>query len=64
MAPIRTWQAPRKEVDTTSARAWAAIPAARRTLGSLPGWGPLWMAGLSAESGAMQRCSDDDALAK
>jgi Transposase IS116/IS110/IS902 family/Transposase len=64
MATIRTLQAPLKEVDKTIARELAAIPAARRTIGSVPGLGPVWTAGLIAEIGAIHRFRDDDALAK
>jgi hypothetical protein len=64
MATIRTLQAQLKEVDKTIARELAAIPAARRTIGSIPGLGPVWTAGLIAEIGDIHRFSDDDALAK
>ena len=64
MATIRTLQAQLKEVDKTIARELVAIPAARRTIGSVPGLGPVWTAGLIAEIGDIHRFSDDDALAK
>jgi transposase len=64
MATIRTLQAQLKEVDKTIARELAAIPAARRTIGSVPGLGPVWTAGLIAEIGDIHRFSADDALAK
>jgi transposase len=64
MATIRTLQAHLKEVDQTIARELVAIPAARRTIGSVPGLGPVWTAGLIAEIGAIQRFADEDALAK
>ena len=64
MATIRTLQAQLKEVDKTIARELAAIPTARRTIGSVPGLGPVWTAGLIAEIGDIHRFSDDDALAK
>ena len=64
MATIRTLQAHLKEVDKTIARELAAIPAARRTLNAVPGWGPVWTAGLIAELGDIQRFAADDAVAK
>jgi transposase len=64
LATIRTLQAHLKEVDQTIVRELAAIPAARRTIGSVPGLGPVWTAGLIAEIGAIERFADEDALAK
>jgi transposase len=64
MATIRTLHSQLKEVDQTIARDLAAIPAARRTISSVPGLGPVWTAGLIAEIGDIHRFSDDGALAK
>jgi transposase len=63
-ATIRTLQAQLKAVDRTIARELAAIPAERRTIGSVPGLGPVWTAGLIAEIGDIDRFADDAAVAK
>lgn len=61
MATIRTLQAQLRAVDKTIAQELKAIP---QTLSSVPGLGPVWTAGLVAESGAIQRFADDAALAQ
>lgn len=63
MATIHTLQAQLKEVDKTIARELAALPAERRTIGSVPGLGPVWTASLLTEIGDIQRFGDDAALA-
>ena len=42
----------------------AALPAARRTLDSVPGLGPVWTAGLLAEIGDIFRFANEAAVAK
>src|SRR5690348_13046282 len=42
----------------------AALPAARRTLDSVPGLGPVWTAGRLSEIGDIFRFANDAALAK
>jgi transposase len=64
MATIRTLQAQLTLVDKTIARTLAAIPAARRTISSVPGLGAVWTAGLVAEIGSIHRFADDAALAQ
>ncbi|MDR3455132.1 MAG: IS110 family transposase [Rhodoferax sp.] len=64
MATIRTLQAQLKLVDKTIARELAGLPAVRRTIGSVPGLGAVWTAGLVAEIGDISRFVDDGALAK
>lgn len=64
MATIRTLQAQLKAVDQTVARELEALPPDRRTLGSVPGLGPVWTAGLIAEIGDIHRFRNDAALAK
>jgi transposase len=64
MATIRTLQAQLKMVDRTIERELLAIPAARRTIRSVPGLGSVWTAGLVAEIGNIHRFTDDAALAK
>jgi transposase len=64
MATIRALQAQLGAVDKTIARELAAIPPARRTIGSVPGLGPVWTAGLIAEIGDIHRFADDAAVAK
>jgi transposase len=64
LATIRTLHAQLKEVDKTIARELDAIPAARRTISSVPGLGPVWTAGLIAEIGDIHRFTDHAALAK
>jgi len=60
MATSRTLQQQLKAVDKTIAQELQAIP---QTLGSVPGLGPVWTAGLIAEIGAIHRFDDDAALA-
>jgi transposase len=64
MATIRTLHTQLKEVDKTIARELAAVPPDRRTIGSVPGLGPVWTAGLIAEIGDIHRFSDNSAVAK
>lgn len=61
MATIKTLQAQLKAVDTTIARQLKAIP---QLLDSVPGLGPVWIAGLIAEIGDVQRFADEAALAQ
>lgn len=61
MATIRTLQAQLKAIDGTIARELKALP---QTLGSVPGLGPVWTAGLVAEIGAIDRFPDEAALAQ
>ncbi len=64
MATIRTLQAQLAAVDKTIARELLALPAERRTIASVPGLGPVFTAGLVAEIGAIERFTDDAAIAK
>jgi transposase len=64
LATIRTLQGQLRAVDRTIAQDIAALPAARRTLDSVPGLGPVWTAGLLAEIGDIFRFANDAALAK
>jgi transposase len=64
LATIGTLQSQRRAVDRTMAQDRAALPAARRTLDSVPGLGPVWTAGLLAEIGDIFRFALDAALAK
>jgi transposase len=61
LATIRTLQAQLRAVDRTIARELKGL---RRTLGSVPGLGPVWTAGLVAEIGDIHRFRDDAALAQ
>lgn len=61
MGTIRTLQAQLRAVDTTIARELKAIP---QTLGSVPGLGPVWTAGLIAEIGGIHRFADEAGLAQ
>lgn len=64
MATIRTLQTQLKTVDHTIARELLVLPAARRTISSVPGLGPVWTAGLVAEIGNIDRFRDDGAVAQ
>jgi transposase len=61
MATIRTLQAQLKALDTTIAYELKAIP---QTVGSVPGLGPVWTAGLVAEIGDIHRFPNEGALAQ
>lgn len=61
MANIRSLTQQLKTLDKTIAVELQAIP---QTLGSVPGLGPVWTAGLIAELGDIQRFADDDAIAQ
>lgn len=61
MATIRTLQKQLQALDRTIAQELKAIP---QTLGSVPGLGPVWTAGLIAEIGAISRFPDQAALAQ
>ena len=60
IATIRTLQAQIKTVDTTIARELKAIS---QPLSSVPGLGPVWIAGLISEIGDISRFPNDAALA-
>jgi transposase len=60
-ATITTLQQQLKTVDRTIARELAGIP---QTVGSIPGLGPVWTAGLVAEIGMITRFVDEAALAQ
>jgi len=64
LATIRTLQSQLRAVDRTIAQDIAALPAARRTLDSVPGLGPVWTAGLLAEVGDIFRFANEAAVAK
>jgi transposase len=64
LATIRTLQGQLRAVDRTIAQDVAALPAARRTLDSVPGLGPVWTAGLLAEVGDIFRFDNEAAIAK
>jgi transposase len=64
LATIRTLQGQLRAVDRTIAQDVAALPAARRTLDSVPGLGPVWTAGLLAEVGDIFRFGNEAAVAK
>lgn len=64
LATIRTLQSQLHAVDHTIAQDVAALPAARRTLDSVPGLGPVWTAGLLAEVGDIFRFANEAAVAK
>lgn len=61
MATIRTLQTQLRAVDKAIAQERKAIP---RTLTTVPGLGPVWVAGLVAEIGGIARCSGEAALAQ
>ncbi len=61
MATIRTLQTQLRTVDKAIAQELKAIP---QTLTSVPGLGPVWVAGLVAEIGGIARFSDEAALAQ
>jgi transposase len=64
LATIRTLQDQLRAVDRTISQDVAALPAARRTLDSVPGLGPVWTAGLLAEVGDIFRFDNEAAVAK
>lgn len=64
MTTMRTLQKQLAELDKTIARELAALPPFRRTIGTVPGLGPVWTAGLLAEIGAITRFDNDAALAR
>ena len=61
LANLRSLTQQLKTLDKTIAVELQAIP---QTLGSVPGLGPVWIAGLIAELGDIQRFADDDAIAQ
>ena len=61
LATIRTLQTQLKTLDKTIAQELAAIP---QTLASVPGLGPVWIAGLVAELGDISRFDDQAAIAQ
>lgn len=61
MATIRTLQTQLRAVDKAIAQELKAIP---QTLTTVPGLGPVWVAGLVAEIGGLARFSDEAALAQ
>jgi transposase len=61
MATIRTLQQQLRAVDRTIAQELAGIP---QTLGSVPGLGPVWTAGLVAEIGDVSRFPTEASLAQ
>lgn len=64
LATIRTLHDQLRAVDRTIAQDIATLPAARRTLDSVPGLGPVWTAGLLAEIGDIFRFTNEAAVAK
>ncbi len=64
MATIRTLQHQLHAVDKTIAGELAALPLDRQIIRSIPGFGPVWTAGLVAEIGNIHRLDNDAALAK
>jgi hypothetical protein len=62
--PHQALQGQLRAVDRTIAQDIAALPAARRTLDSVPGLGPVWTAGLLAEVGDIFRFANEAAVAK
>jgi transposase len=61
MATIRTLQQQLRTLDRTIAQELIGIP---QTLGSVPGLGPVWTAGLVAEIGAITRFPHEASLAQ
>ncbi len=58
---IRFLEGQEKKLNNVIARELAAIP---QTIGTIPGLGPVYTAGIVAEIGDVSRFRDDDALAK
>jgi transposase len=62
LATIRTLSAQVRALDKAIAKELGEVPA--QTLGTIPGLGPVFTAGIVAEIGDIRRFRDDDALAK